>query len=382
MGENRKMNILVLGVSGAGKSTLIKAISGADIVTGVGEAQTPEIDVFESSTWPFRLIDTKGFEYNFVEQRKTIRQVKKFTKEQVKDNSDDLGIDAVWYCVDGCARRPFSHTVDLINRSIKGWKNIPIFAVITKSYSDIDVQTNIDAVKQSFAKAKNANLKKIIPVIAEEFQINEEVTVPPKGVDVLCAETLDCFDEAKQINKENRERMILLQKRYTANAVVAASTTAAAVVGAVPIKIPDAAILVPLETSLTKHLFKIYDVDNAGDLIPRIVGSTMITSVARQIIKALTGKIPIAGEILNGTIAGVIVLALGQAVIATSEAIYTGKLDPEKIDEVITFVSDKLKDNVVVGAAIEYLEENADKLDGKTPKAIIEEIQKAIVKNE
>lgn len=34
------MNVLVLGASGAGKSTLIKAISGTEILTGVGEGQT------------------------------------------------------------------------------------------------------------------------------------------------------------------------------------------------------------------------------------------------------------------------------------------------------------------------------------------------------
>ena len=34
------MNVLVLGNSGAGKSTLIKAISGAEVETGIGEGLT------------------------------------------------------------------------------------------------------------------------------------------------------------------------------------------------------------------------------------------------------------------------------------------------------------------------------------------------------
>lgn len=381
MDNNQKMNILVLGVSGAGKSTLIKAVSGTEVVTGVGQGQTQEIEVFESDTWPFRLIDTKGFEYNIVEQLKTIHQVKKYTKEQVKDDDEDTGIDAVWYCIDGCARRPFSHTVQLINKSIKGWKNIPIFAVITKSYSDIDVQSNIDAVQQSFAKAKSANLKKIIPVIAEEFQINTEITVAPKGVDELCAATLDCFDEAKEISKENQDRMILEQRRYTANALVAGTSTAGAAVGAFnPFELTDAALLVPLETGMTKGVLKIYGVEVSGDIIVAIVGTTAITNIAKTIVKAITGKIPGAGQIINGTVAGVIVEALGQAVIAASEAMYTGKLDPTKIDEIVAFINSKLKDSAVIGAAISYLEENADKLDGKSPKAILGEIQKTVAK--
>lgn len=61
------MNVIVLGASGAGKSTLIKAISGTEVMTGVGEGNTQKIDLYESSTWPIRLIDTKGFEFNLIE---------------------------------------------------------------------------------------------------------------------------------------------------------------------------------------------------------------------------------------------------------------------------------------------------------------------------
>ena len=67
MEENQKMNVVVLGISGAGKSTLIKSISGNEIVTGIGEGQTQRVDVYESSTWPIRCIDTKGFEYSLLE---------------------------------------------------------------------------------------------------------------------------------------------------------------------------------------------------------------------------------------------------------------------------------------------------------------------------
>lgn len=159
------MNVLVLGASGAGKSTLIKAISGTEILTGVGEGQTQKIDVYESNTWPIRCIDTKGFEYNILEQWKTIKQVKKYTKEQILTNdavdSENLGIDVVWYCIEGTARRTFSHNIELMNKATKGWKNIPVFAVITKSYSELDIPENIEQVQQAFAKSRKVNLKKL-----------------------------------------------------------------------------------------------------------------------------------------------------------------------------------------------------------------------------
>ena len=62
-----KMNVLIVGNSGAGKSTLIKAIAGVEVQPGVGEAVTQNISVYESSTWPIRFIDTKGFEHDVFE---------------------------------------------------------------------------------------------------------------------------------------------------------------------------------------------------------------------------------------------------------------------------------------------------------------------------
>ena len=227
MESNKKMNVLVLGASGVGKSTLIKSISGIEVMTGVGEGNTQIIGVYESNTWPIRCIDTKGFEYNFIEQWKTIRQVKKYTKQQIdanKGDSSNLGIDAVWYCIAGTAKRTFANNINLMNKAIKGWKNIPVFAVITKSYSETDIPENIEAVQQTFSKIGGINLKNIIPVVAEEYVINEDVKVLPKGIEELCLSTLDCIDEAQNINQENRNRMVLEQKRFTANTVTVGAT--------------------------------------------------------------------------------------------------------------------------------------------------------------
>lgn len=379
MESNQKMNILVLGVSGAGKSTLIQSISGTEVVTGVGEGNTPKISVYESEDWPIRFIDTKGFEYSIVEQWKTIRQVKKYTRNQVKNEEDSkAGIDAVWYCVEGTAKRMFVHNIELMTKATKEWKNIPVFAVITKSYSETDIPENVDAVKMAFAKAKGVNLKKVIPVVAKEYSINDDVCVAPRGIEELCAETLKFSKEAKGIAKENLDRMIMQQKRYTANAIAGGAATAAAVIGAVPFNFADALLLVPLETTLTKSIFKVYNVNFSGQLVSAVVGSAMITNIAKAAIKALTGKIPFGGAALNGTIAAVIVEALGQAVIAAAEAMAKGQLDPEKIDSVVDFVSNNVKKNKYVGSAITFIETNAEKLNGKSSKDVFKEIKKTV----
>jgi len=278
--KETKMNILVLGNSGAGKSTLIEAIVGVKKNTRPGEGDTSKIEVSESSIWPLRCIDTKGFEYSIIEQIKTIRQVKKYTKTQIGQSDNDSrekGIDTVWYCVEGTARRVFSDNVEMMNKAIKGWKNVPVFAVITKSFSQVEEEENIEAVVQAFAKNKSVNLQKIIPVVAKPYPVNNDVIVQPKGIEELCNATLECADYAKQINKENRDRMVLEQKRFTANAMVTGATASAVLVGAVPLSFADSLLLVPLEAGMTKAIFRIYGVEFSSDLVSAIIGSALIT---------------------------------------------------------------------------------------------------------
>lgn len=377
--NKKKMNILVLGNSGAGKSTLINAISGVEVQTGVGEGNTQKISVYESNTWPIRLIDTKGFEYNLWKQIKTINQIKKFTKEQIsKDEEESVGIDAVWYCIEGTTRRMFTDNINMMNKSIRGWKNVPIFAVITKSYSEIDVEDNKKAVYEAFAKGKKANLKDVIPVVAQAYIINDEMIVQPRGIDELCLATVECLDEAKKISEENKFRMVLQQKRYNANAVVVGATTAGVVVGAVPVPFADSLILVPLETGLTKSILKIYGIEFSGDLVSAVVGSTAITSVAQTAVSSLKTIPNIASSVINAVVAGFFVAALGEAVIGLSEAICRGVVDAEKIDSVVNFVVDKLKSNPMLGFVVKYIEENSDKLKEKSAKDVYNTIDSAV----
>lgn len=382
MEVNKKMNVLVLGSSGAGKSTLIKSISGIEIMTGVGEGNTQKIGVYESNTWPIRCIDTKGFEYNFIEQWKTIRQVKKFTKQQIgtnKEISSNLGIDAVWYCIEGTARRTFVNNINLMNKAIKGWKNIPVFAVITKSYSETDIPENIDAVKQTFAKSTGVNLKKIIPVVAEEYVINDEVKALPKGIEELCLSTLDCIDEAKNINQENRNRMVLEQKRFTANTVTTGATITSFTIGAIPLNFADSQLLVPIEIGLVSAIFKIYGIKVSKEIMKTILGSSAITLAAKQVV-TLVKTLPIAGDIVNGTVAGAFVLALGEGTILVSEEIYTGNIKQDQTDKMAEIIANSIKENAVIKSTIEYFEKNGDKLSGKSSKEILENIVKSIKK--
>lgn len=66
-----KANILVLGTSGAGKSTLINTVIGREVAkVGAGKHITEKMKSYESDELNFRLIDSRGFEYNYFNTKK------------------------------------------------------------------------------------------------------------------------------------------------------------------------------------------------------------------------------------------------------------------------------------------------------------------------
>ena len=199
------------------------------------------------------------------------------------------------------------------------------------------------------------------------------------GIEELCLSTLDCIDEAKNINKENRDRMVLEQKRFTANATTLGATATAFTIGAMPLNFADSQMLVPIEMGLATIIFKIYGVKISNEIIKAIIGSSAITLAAKQVV-TLAKNLPIAGDIVNGTVAGAFMLALGEGVIVVSEGIYTGKIDPTQTDKIAEIIGDNIKNNQIIKVTMEYFEKNSDKISGKTSKEVFNEITKSLKK--
>ena len=178
--------------------------------------------------------------------------------------------------------------------------------------------------------------------------------------------------------------MLFEQKRFTAQTLVSASTAAAVVVGAVSIPFADSLILVPLETALAKGILKIYDVEITGDLITSIVGSTVITSVAKTVLSSLKTIPNLGASIINGVVAGCFVAALGEAVILLAENIYSGKIKQDDLNAVSDFITEKLVNSRITGSIVKFFKDNSDKLQGKSASDIFKifmESMKGLGKN-
>lgn len=292
------------------------------------------------------MIDTIGFEPNFFIEQKAINAVKKWSKESAKEGKEDNQINVIWFCVDGTSRKLFPKAIQSLSRATAMWKSVPIIVVITKSYSAPERKENIEMVQSAFATQTkySKNLKKIIPVVASIYELNETAYAAPEGITELIDATNELMPEGIQAGANDIAEFKLSRKRGMAQGVVGVAATSASVVGAVPIPIPDAMILAPLETAEVNAIAKIYGVkndDKSKELFNTIVEIGTVSLAAKSVINALKA-VPIAGAVLNAITAGAIVVALGEGSIYVFEQVYLGKKTVEDIDWVTKVMESKL----------------------------------------
>lgn len=155
-----------------------------------------------------------------------------------------------------------------------------------------------------------------------------------------------------------------------AHSATVACTGIGVAIGAVPIPFPDAALLIPTETTMINLLAKIYDIkqdEKSKQFFNSIVEVGTVSLAARSLITALKAipAINIGASVLNAVIAGVFVAAIGEGTIYAFEQIYVGNKSVEDIDWVKNLMEGKLRNGLLekVSAIIASLPENATKND-------------------
>ena len=196
-------------------------------------------------------------------------------------------------------------------------------------------------VKSCIAKYKDnkfLNIDGIIPVIAQQFPINDEMIITPVGVDDLVEKTYAILPEAFKINEDAVFRFKIRIKRANANILTAGVTSASMVVGAIPVPFADSIILTPLQGGLIVGIMKIYGVKNEGDgykdITGAIISGGVVTIAAKTIIsslKAIPG-LNIAAAIINAVVAGIITAVIGEITITISEKIAKGEIKSSDLD--------------------------------------------------
>ena len=381
-----KGNVLVVGNSGVGKSTLINAVLGEDkAATGFGiQGTSSEITVYSGEELDFNLIDTVGFEpaKAFWElEPKAIRTVREWCKNTALDNNAENDVNIIWFCVDGTAAKLFTKTIKDLLRATSIWKEVPIIAVITKSFSQPDRPKNIEMVNQAFAAAsKTIRPAHIIPVIAESYYLTDTVFAPPEGITELVDLTNELMPEGKRIAKDVVSRYQLERRRAFSQAVTLGSTAAAATVGAVPVPFADALLLQPLEVAEISGIAAIYGLsrgDQAKLLKNTIVEVGTISTAAKAAISALKAipGLGVATSVINAVIASGIVAALGEGSIYVFEQIYLGNKEITDVDWVRKIIESRF-----AGSFVEKMKGVLENVtDGSDAKDIAKQIYDLVV---
>ena len=344
-----RANVLVIGNSGAGKSTLINSILGDKRAEAKsGEAVTQRLAIYENIHLPFRLIDTIGFEFDIIKQWKAINAVKRWSRDSITKDSPERQIDLIWYCVEATSKKLFEKNINMLSQAVSTWKNAPVVVVLTKSYSSAEDDENIEMIYEGFNNCKRrVNLKAVIPVVAQAYKINDDVTVEPHGLTELIETTNSLMPEGIRLSKEAVFDFKLRQKRYEANALIGAAVVSGGTAVAVNV-IPwtDTAVLSTLEMGMITGVAKIYGVtkkakgDAATAVISKLVEIGSVSTVAKGIVEIVKTFNPVA-KIANVLVACTVILAIGEITVSVMENIYTGKVEVQDIDWIKKFAENE-----------------------------------------
>lgn len=354
--DTERGNVLVIGNSGVGKSTLINAVLGEEKAkTGWGTSGTTDkLEIYESDYLPFRIIDSVGFEPSLIKEHKAINAVKKWSKESAKKGHEDNKINVIWFCIEGTTSKLFPKTIKDLSRATAMWETVPVVVVITKSYSVPERAKNIEMVNNAFASQKkySKNLRKIIPVVASTYTLNDTAFAPPEGVTELIDITNELMPEGIKAGEKDIFTFKLNRKRALAQSIVGVSTAAGVTVGAVPVPFADALILSPIEIgeiNALAHLYGINRGEGSKQFLNSIVEVGTVSAAAKAAISALKAipGVNLAASVLNAIIAGSIVAAIGEGSIYAFEKVYLGEKSIADIDWVKKVMESKLSSQFI-----------------------------------
>lgn len=334
-----KLNIIVQGKSGAGKSTLINSIFREELSkTGIGRPVTQEIRAIEKEGFPLKIYDTPGFELSAKQQNSVKDGIINLIKDGNKEADINKKIHCILYCVNVGSNRTFDDSeIEWLKEltSESAGMQVPVIIVLTQAVSEPNAEKMVRDIEKL-----NLNLKKVIPVLAQDYKVNDKCTVEAYGLDTLIEVMREILPEELQLTFQNVQKVSLNGKKKLALATIAGAVTTATAVGASPIPGSDAALLVPVQIAMLTSITAIYGVHIEKATIMTIISATIGTggstilgkTVVSNILKIIPGIGTVAGGALSAGTAATITGALGKVYMEIVEKIYLKEIKEEDLE--------------------------------------------------
>ena len=329
-------NILITGQTGVGKSTLVNAVFRAELAEeGVGRPVTQRVQRHDAPGVPVTIFDTPGIELG--DAKDAVIADFKTTIAASRRGAAENFIHLAWYCVDAGQTRVQGYDVDVI-RALAD--EVPVILVLTQCVD----QDRVTALEAAIA-AENLPIQGApVRTLAKARRIGDQ-TIEPMGLEELVRRTEQILPKAVKGAFVNAQGVVIGLKVKYARAVVAASAAAAAAVGAAPIPVSDAVILMPVQIGMLGGVTAVFGIELSAAtttrLVVGLVGEGGVTQVGRQMAAGLLKVIP-GVSVVNAGVASALTAALGEAHIQLCSEILrrqgTGRPMPDA--EMLAFLLD------------------------------------------
>lgn len=331
--ELKTLNVMILGKTGVGKSTLINNMFNKKMAdVGVGKPITKDIKKITLPDFPLAIFDTPGLELSgdFNVDSLMDAVVNEIDKG-IRSGDISQAIHCIWYCISTPSHRIEQTEIDFLKKFLGKTSeyDVPVIVVLTQSYSKRDAQN-----LKSEVEKENLPIVNIVPVLAENYEIDDEYTAKAYGLERLSEIMNNVIPDAVQKTFIAVQKVNLELKKGKAQAVVASSAVAAAATGAVPIPFSDAAVLVPEQIAMIGGITAIFGVPMDQGTVMAIISATIGTAgttvlgktIAANLIKLIPAVGSVVGGVISAATAAALTAALGEAYIAIMVMVCKGDL--------------------------------------------------------
>lgn len=326
------LNIIVAGKTGVGKSTLINSVFKEKLAdTGMGKPVTSHMRKITKKGVPLAIYDTRGFELGKEVQAEVKQEVMDTISKGLATQNINKAIHCIWYCINTASNRIEPEEIEWLRElSMENQiTQVPIIVVLTQSFSKKKAQE----MRQVLLN-ENLDIIQIIPVLAEDYEIEDLGVAKAYGLDVLIKVMGEALPDELMDTLQHVQIACLEEKKRRAQAAVATAAVAAAGEGAVPIPFSDCALLIPTQIGMIASITVIFGFDVNKSVITALLSSSIgaggATLLGKTVVTNLLKFIPGAGTAVGGVIsagtAGVITAALGEAYIGIIELVFKGDM--------------------------------------------------------
>ena len=341
-------NLAVFGKTGVGKSTLVNAIFGQNVaLTGVGRPVTRGLDYYRHPDGFLGLYDSEGFETG-TSGDAILQGLTNVINEQ---RPDDQRIHAAWYLVRWSDRR-FENAQQQFVRKIAAL-GVPVIMVITQVPSR-DGAIHPEALEfADYIASLDLPLSPHGRAVLTNALEDPFTHTPVIGLRTLLDDTYEVIPEVAESALTAAQMLDMERKKKAVSRIVTQAAAIAAGIGAAPIPIADAALLVPNQITMISRITAAYGLPPNRSKALAAAGSVILTGGAtmagKYAVTTLLRFLPggfIVGSAISATVATALTKAVGMAWAQVCE--YALSLPPDGRD---TFLSS----SAVTERFVEYL---------------------------